>query len=375
MDADGLVTDEQVAGDLRVGPTGNQVTEHLTLPGGQRCQDEMQPGRLREASLLACLAQPGQAGRGALCPIVGHHEYVELHSVGEVAARLGVAPTTVRMWGERYGLTASVRSAGGHRRFTAGDLSLLERFHRAVVAGENPMAAAAVLTGREPSPSRSGGPGGAVLAVPGAGRRSRGLARAASRLDEMAVEGAVLHALRSEGTVTVWDDVVRPLLVAAGEHWQLTGLGIEIEHLLTQAISMAFVRYVAELPEVTRDRPVLLAAGPHEEHVLALYAVRAGLAEKGVPAHLLGPRTPMAALAAASRRTRASAVLIWMSVKDEAAEGDLGLATATHRGMRLLVGGAGWDGVTDPRVRVAVSLADAVTCLEAAWRARPGAAH
>lgn len=323
---------------------------------------------------MACLAQPGQAGRGAICPIVGHHEHVELHSVGEVAARLGVAPTTVRMWGERYGLTASVRSAGGHRRFTADDLSLLERFHRAVVAGENPMGAAAVLTGREPSPSR-GGPGGAVLAVPGAGRLSRGLARAASRLDEMAVEGAVVDALRSEGTVTVWDDVVRPLLVAAGEHWQRTGLGIEIEHLLTQAISMAFVRYVAELPEVARDRPVLLAGGPHEEHVLALYAVRAGLAEQGVPAHLLGPRTPMAALAAASRRTRASAVLIWMSVKDEAAEADLGLAKATHRGMRLFVGGAGWDGVTDPSVRVAVSLADAVTCLEAAWRARPGAAH
>jgi len=64
-----------------------------------------------------------------------------------------------------------------------------------------------------------------------------------------------------------------------------------------------------------------------------------------------------------------------MSVKDEAAEADLGLAKATHRGMRLFVGGAGWDGVTDPSVRVAVSLADAVTCLEAAWRARPGAAH
>jgi len=189
----------------------------------------------------------------------------------------------------------------------------------------------------------------------------------------MAVEDAVVDALRSEGTVTVWDEVVRPLLVAAGEHWQRTGFGIEIEHLLTQAISMAFVRHVAELPEVTRDRPVLLAGGPNEEHVLALYAVRAGLAERGVPAHLLGPRTPMAALAAASRRTRAPAVLIWMSVKDEPAEGDLGLATATHRWMQLFVGGAGWDGVADSRVRVTVSLADAVTHLEAAWRARPGA--
>ena len=302
-----------------------------------------------------------------------HHELVELHSVGEVAARLGVAPTTVRMWGERYGLTASLRSAGGHRRFTADDVALLERFHQAVVAGESPMVAASVLTGRERLPSRGGGPGGAVLAVPGAGRLSRGLARAASRLDEMAMEDALVDALRSEGTVTVWDDVVRPLLVAAGEHWQRAGLGVEIEHLLTQAISAAFVRHVAELPEVTRDRPVLLAGGPHEEHVLALYAVRAGLAERGVPARILGARTPMTALAAASHRTRAPAVLIWLSVKDEAAEADLGLVTSTHRSMRLFLGGAGWDGVADPRATVAVSLADAVTQLDAGWRARPGA--
>ena len=300
---------------------------------------------------------------------------MELHSVGDVAARLGVAATTVRMWGERYGLTASERSAGGHRRFTAQDVSLLERFHRAVIAGESPMAAASVLKGRERLPASGGGPGGAVLAVPGAGRLTRGLARSASRLDEMAVEDAVVYALRSEGTVAVWEDVVLPLLVAAGEHWQRTGLGIEIEHLLTQAISTAFVRHIAQLPEVPRDRPVLLAGAPNEEHVLALHAVRAGLAEQSVPAHLLGPRTPMTALATASRRTRSPAILIWMSVKDEAAQGDLGLVSSTHRWLRLFLGGAGWDGVADPRATVAVSLPDAVALLDTAWRARPGAKH
>ena len=38
------------------------------------------------------------------------HRGVSLLSVGEVAARLGVSPSTVRMWGERYGLVASTRS-------------------------------------------------------------------------------------------------------------------------------------------------------------------------------------------------------------------------------------------------------------------------
>ncbi len=297
---------------------------------------------------------------------------MELQSVGDVAARLGVAPSTVRMWGQRYGLDASARSAGGHRRFTPEDVSLLDRFHRAVIAGDTPMDAAHALTGRKPSPSRgSGGPGGAVLAVPGAGRQARGLARAASRLDEMAVEDAVLEALRVDGTVRVWDDVVRPLLVAAGDHWQHTGLGIEIEHLLTQAISTAFVRHVGELPEVARERPVLLAGGPHEEHILALHAVRAGLTEQQVPSRLLGPRTPLTALASAAHRTRAPAALIWMSLKDEAAETDLGLVTSSHRRLHLYLGGSGWAGVTSPHATTAVSLADAIDRLGSAWRARP----
>ncbi|MEO5610891.1 MAG: MerR family transcriptional regulator [Ornithinibacter sp.] len=296
---------------------------------------------------------------------------VELHSVGDVAARVGVTPSTVRMWGQRYGLNASGRSAGGHRRFTPADVDVLERFHQAVVSGESPMAAAAALTGSRTSGASGGGPGGAVLAVPGAGRQARGLARAASRLDEMAVEDGVLESLREQGTVAVWDEVVRPLLVAAGERWQRTGTGIEIEHLLTQAISTAFIRYLSHLPELPRDRPVLLAGGPHEEHILALYAVRARLAEEGVPSRLLGPRTPMHALASAAQRTKSPGVLVWMSIEDAVAERDLPLVRNAHRRLKLFVGGAGWTHSPHGNVVVTGSLDDAGAQLGSAWRARP----
>ena len=222
-------------------------------------------------------------------------------SVGEVAGRLGVAPSTVRMWGSRYGLTASARSAGGHRRYSADDVDRLVRMQAAVLAGSDPAAAAAtVLSSEQParSLSRRGGPGGSVLAVPGAGPDVRGLARAASRLDELGLTDAVVAALRERGTVDTWNQILRPVLVAAGEHWQRTGTGIEVEHLLTQAVTTAFAQYTAFLPEVAQENPVVLAGSPHEDHVLALHAVRAGLAERGVPVRFLGPRTPMSALAA-----------------------------------------------------------------------------
>lgn len=186
----------------------------------------------------------------------------------------------------------------------------------------------------------------------------------------MSVEDAVVDALDEHGTLTAWDEVVRPVLVAAGEHWQRTGTGIEIEHLLTQALTSAFVRHVSDLPALSRENPVLLAGGPHEEHVLALHAVRAVLAERGVPARLLGPRTPMSALASAARRTRAAGVLIWLSQVDpDAAEG-LPLVGAAHRRVVLVVGGPGWDGLPLGPAVVGVSLAVAASQLETAWTQR-----
>ncbi len=293
-------------------------------------------------------------------------------SVGEVAGRLGVAPSTVRMWGSRYGLTASARSAGGHRRYSADDVDRLVRMQAAVLAGSDPAAAAAtVLSSEQParSLSRRGGPGGSVLAVPGAGPDVRGLARAASRLDELGLTDAVVAALRERGTVDTWNQILRPVLVAAGEHWQRTGTGIEVEHLLTQAVTTAFAQYTAFLPEVAQENPVVLAGSPHEDHVLALHAVRAGLAERGVPVRFLGPRTPMSALAATARLTRAPAVLIWMSLSDTSAATDLASVRAAHRRLVLLVGGQGWTGLDTGPATVCASLDEAITALASAWTA------
>ena len=305
---------------------------------------------------------------------------MELLSIGEVAARMGVSPSAVRMWGTRYGLSASARSAGGHRRYTPEDLALLESVHRAVLAGTDPAAAAAAARGLDDPGEGAGegrrrsGAGGSGLAVPGACREARGLARAAARLDEMRAEDAVLAALRARGTLRAWDEVVRPVLIAAGAHWEATGAGIEIEHLLTQAVMTAMVRYAAALPEPPGDRPVLLAGGPQEEHILPLHAVRAALGERGVPSRLLGPRTPPSALTAAARRTRAAAVLLGLRRPDEAAVRGIPEIAAAHRTSRVLVGGPGWAGADTGPALVPSGLADAVAALDVAWRGGPPAA-
>ncbi|MEU4735432.1 MULTISPECIES: MerR family transcriptional regulator [Streptomyces] len=63
-------------------------------------------------------------------------------TTGEVARRLGVAPTTVRSWDQRYGLGPAARVGGRHRRWTAGDLARLERMCALTATGLPPAEAA-----------------------------------------------------------------------------------------------------------------------------------------------------------------------------------------------------------------------------------------
>lgn len=45
--------------------------------------------------------------------------------VGEVAERLGVSASTIRLWERRYGLPGPLRSVGGHRRYSAANVEQL----------------------------------------------------------------------------------------------------------------------------------------------------------------------------------------------------------------------------------------------------------
>lgn len=308
-------------------------------------------------------------------------------SVGAVAARLGVSAATLRSWGSRYGLDPAIRSAGGHRRYSAPDVARLTEMQALVANGASPAEAArTVLVGGpqdrndgpavEPGkigeqqrvPRKRGGPGGRVLAVPTGSDAARGLARAAGRLDAASISTIAGQHLKETGTRATWDDVLRPVLAAAGTAWARTGTGIDVEHLLSETIIDALRLHRAQQPVPSPLPPVLLAGSASELHVLPLHVVAAALAERGVPTLLLGARVPGAALASAARRTRASAVFLWrQQVTDAASEAaDL---TPMRPAVRVLVGGPGWEGVElPPTVHRALDLDSAVAALQAAAR-------
>lgn len=301
----------------------------------------------------------------------GSHTGEPLLSVAAVARRLGVAPATLRTWDRRYGLGPSDHTIGRHRKYGPRDVARLELMQRALLRGASSAEAArfaldsrSSMTHGEVPAAPSGGRG---LKLPGASRLARGLGRAALAMDSIAVQQQLADSLASDGVIATWNEVVRPVLTAVSARWELSGAGVEVEHLLNECVLASFVRVTPLVTRGRNHRPVLLACMPEERHNLPLYPLAAELARRGVVVRQLGAALPVAALAAAVRRTAPSAIVLWAQLPRYADPGVLAALPRTRQQVRLFVGGPGWRRgvVTAPAERVE-DLAEAVAAVEAA---------
>ncbi|MFF5637113.1 MerR family transcriptional regulator [Streptomyces sp. NPDC012825] len=301
-------------------------------------------------------------------------------TTGAVARHLGVSPTTVRSWEQRYGLRPVAREEGRHRRWTAEDVSMLEGLCRLTASGVSPAEAARTVlasrdtaTGGASGPARSPDPsaGGGRTAVPAGARRPgsrhdpplgpvraecRGLGRAAVRLDGPAMDDLLERAVQEYGLVVAWEEVIAPALHAVGKKRESTQERyVEVEHLLSWHVSTALRRMiVAGSAARSTAPPVLLACTPTEIHTLPLEALAAGLAERALPVLVLGGAIPAEALDAAVRRCGPAVVTLWSQARATADRPLAAHVAGTAFGPRgartapmVLLAGAGWAG--EPR--------------------------
>ncbi|MEU1277976.1 MerR family transcriptional regulator [Streptomyces sp. NPDC005805] len=284
-------------------------------------------------------------------------------STGAVARRLGVAATTLRSWERRYGIGPAVREDGRHRRWTRGDIALVEEMCRLTGQGVPPAEAARAAQRAAPAPDARapdvpdgrprGGPGGRTALPLGDVRQEcRGLARAAVRLDAPAMEELLEAVIAEHGVVTAWEEVLAPTLHAVGRKWATAGERyVEVEHLLSWHVSSAIrrahtVRGAQPLP------PALLACVPGEEHSLPMEALAAALGERGLPARMFGAALPAEALFEAVRRSGPSAVVLWAQSRSTADRALVQWIAGMEWGVRgarespaLLLAGPGWAGM------------------------------
>ena len=186
-------------------------------------------------------------------------------TVAAVAARLGVAASTLRTWDRRYGLGPTSHEAGSHRRYAPQDVSRLEHMRRLTLQGVAPSdAARAALSAGGPS---AGGP-------PQPGREARehqsgtGPTPRAALVDPLTIAAAAIdgdgtrlrrlvrQVVDEHGLVRAWTEHVRPAGRILGQRDRLDLPGAAPQHFLDQAVLEA-CRAVA-----LRSRPAGVDADP-----------------------------------------------------------------------------------------------------------------
>ncbi|GAA4812019.1 MerR family transcriptional regulator [Streptomyces ziwulingensis] len=301
-------------------------------------------------------------------------------TTGEVARRLGVAPTTIRTWDHRYGLGPDDRAGGTHRRWTVTDVARLERMCALTATGLPPAEAARVARGDvaqaragSARPGRPARPAGG-LRLGDARQECKGVARAALRLDAAALDALLQAAMEKHGLVAAWTEVIMPTLQAVGRKWETSGdRYVEVEHFLSWHVSGALRRGA---PPAAAGRPratTLLACVPGENHTLPLEVLAAALAERGLPVRMFGAALPAESLVAAVRRTGPAVVGLWAQSRSTASRPLAQHVAAMEWGVRgargkpvVLTLGPGWAGRTVPDLPRPPGLAEAVAAVESA---------
>ena len=271
---------------------------------------------------------------------VGFEPEIARLTVAAVARRLGIAPGTLRTWDRRYGLGPSEHLLGQHRRYSQEDLARLLYMHKLVISGVSP-AEAAAMAATHTAPARTA----QFIQVPLVDENLVNyLFKAAEVLDRRSVETEIRSQISSKGTAVTWTNLLVPLLCKMGDEWERTGEGIAAEHLVTDAIKRILgERIFVENPR--NEVPVLLACIGEEMHSLAITALAASLAEENIQVHLLGPRTPVSALAEVVRLCNPPAIFLWKQLPENARLESLIALPSVRPAPRVILGGPGWSDV------------------------------
>lgn len=268
-------------------------------------------------------------------------------TAGQVARHLRIAESTLRTWHRRYGLGPHNPQPGRYRRYTAADVTRLDRMRELINAGMLPSDAARSVEAVE----RDGGSPGEDLAE---------VLAAARALDSGRCLRIIEHTLGRQGVVPTWDRLCRPALVAIDGDQRADPACVDTEHALSWAISAALHR-VPRSGERHDRRPVLLACTGTEQHSLALEALSAALSERDQPVRMLGAATPAASLGHAVAAAAPVAVVLWSQRAETADPG--AIRELRRYQVRRLVAGPGWPRPRPRDTEHLGSLSDALLVL------------
>ena len=268
----------------------------------------------------------------------------EFLTVAAVARRLGIAPATLRTWDRRYGLGPSLHEAGHHRRYSSEDLARLTLMRRLVIEGVAPCDAALRATALSSETFAGAELEEEARTIPESnlsGELVDVFYRAAVTSDDRFLESGLKQEISRHGVVATWQEIIVPLLVRIGDEWERTEQGVEVEHMVSEVIKKVLL--TIDAGESRNPRPVLLAAPSEEQHALALYAVKAALAERRISSYFLGARTPHEAVARMVKRKAPPVIFLWALLPENGDPAYFRNLPKVRPAPRIIIGGPGWD--------------------------------
>ncbi len=215
--------------------------------------------------------------------------------ISAVAAALGIPVPTIRSWERRYGFPSPARTDGKHRRYTPTEIAQLRAVRDRITRGERVGEAIAATR--------------AELVGATANEELGLFATAAAAMDTGSLRRLLRDAAYRLGTDRAIADVAMPGMRAIGAEWRVGATDVANEHLATEVVRDWLASVATGLPPGHRG-PVVLACAPGEHHTLGLEAFGVMLRARGCELRMLGADTPGSSLVAASRRARATAVVV-----------------------------------------------------------------
>jgi MerR family transcriptional regulator, light-induced transcriptional regulator len=217
-------------------------------------------------------------------------------TIGQVSQLLGVPVPTLRSWHHRYGVAATGRTRGGHRRYSSADVERLQSLASAVSRGIAPRTAARAVLEATPAPDAP---------TPLLAR----LIDAATACDQVAIRAVLDRCEHDLGTEIAVDALLVPGLRDVGRRWELGLVDVGVEHVVTAEVRRWIARRTGTTP-LRAVRPVLLAAAPGNRHTVALEAFGMILDRRGWPTCQLGADSPVSAIRTALTTSGATAAVV-----------------------------------------------------------------
>jgi len=271
------------------------------------------------------------------------------HPIQVVSRRTGLSPDVIRVWERRYRAVEPRRSATNRRLYSDRQIERLSLLRRATLAGRSigdvarldPDALRTLVETDERAAAEA--PRTPHRLAPA---RARILFRAAleavGALDPLRLRMTLSSAAIELDTATLLDDVVRPLMRAIGDRWEVGSIGIAHEHLAT-AVVRALLDSIREARGSALDGPeIVVATPPGQRHEIGALMVSAAAAAAGWRPTHLGADLPADEIAESAIRRNASAIAVSLvhPEADPSAEEELRrLRRRVGPSMPILVGG------------------------------------